>query len=332
MRMYEKMILVVGGAGYIGSHMVKALLDHGARVVTLDDLSRGNSDLLPGGEFRKGDLGNLQILEDIFSQNNVDAVMHFAAHSIVPESMKYPLKYYENNVAKTIILLQAMAQHGIKYFIFSSSAAVYGEPSTVPIKETHACQPINPYGMGKRMIEQVLKDSDATYGLKYVSLRYFNAAGADNSGMIGERHSPETHLIPLVLKAALGEIDQIKIFGTDYPTPDGTCIRDYIHVSDLIQAHLLALEMLLGGGESAVYNLGNCRGYSVRDVINTGQLVTGRHIPIVEGERRPGDPAVLVANSDKIRSELGWEPMYGDLEDMVRTAWIWHQYDGKRRK
>ena len=231
------------------------------------------SDLLPGGEFRKGDLGNLQILEDIFSQNNVDAVMHFAAHSIVPESMKYPLKYYENNVAKTIRLLQAMAHHGIKYFIFSSSAAVYGEPSEVPIKEAHACQPTNPYGMGKWMIEQVLKDSDATYGLKYVSLRYFNAAGADNSGMIGERHSPETHLIPLVLKAALGEIDQIKIFGTDYPTPDGTCIRDYIHVSDLIQAHLLALEMLLGGGESAVYNLGNCRGYSVRDVINTGQLV-----------------------------------------------------------
>ena len=325
-------ILVVGGAGYIGSHMVKALFDHGARVLTLDNLSRGNSDLLPGGEFRNGDLGDVALLNDIFSNNEINAVMHFAAHSIVPESMRYPLEYYENNVAKTVRLVRTMVDHGVKYFIFSSSAAVYGEPSEVPIKEEHACQPTNPYGMTKWMIEQVLKDCDFAYGLKYVSLRYFNAAGADHSGIIGERHSPETHLIPLVLKAALGEISQIKIFGTDYPTSDGTCIRDYIHVNDLIQAHLLALGMLIGGGKSTIYNLGNSRGHSVRDVINVAQRITKRDFPVVEEVRRPGDPAVLIANSDRIRKELGWEPMYEDLENIIRTAWTWHQNDAKKGK
>jgi UDP-glucose 4-epimerase len=329
--MKNSSILVVGGAGYIGSHMVKALLDHGAGVLTLDNLSRGNRDLLPGGRLINGDLGDAVLLDEIFSNNNVDAVMHFGAHSIVPESVRYPLEYYENNVAKTIRLLHAMVDHGVKHFIFSSSAAVYGEPVKVPIEEEHLCQPTNPYGATKWMVEQVLKDCDSAYGLKYVSLRYFNAAGADKSGSIGERHYPETHLIPLVLKTALGEIDQIEIYGTDYPTTDGTCIRDYIHVSDLIQAHFLALEMLLDGSESAVYNMGNCRGYSVRDVINTAQSVTGSHIPVVEKGRRPGDPAVLIANSDRIRRELGWKPMYEDLEDIIRTAWIWHQNDAKRR-
>lgn len=330
--MRKNVILVVGGAGYIGSHMVKALLDHGARVLTLDNLSRGNSDLLPGGEFRNGDLGDAALLDDIFSNNNVDAVMHFAAHSIVPESVRNPLEYYENNVAKTIRLLRAMVEHGINHFIFSSSAAVYGEPVKVPIEEEHPCQPSNPYGMSKWMVEQVLKDCDSAYGLKYVSLRYFNAAGADNLGAIGERHNPETHLIPLVLKAALGEINQIKIYGTDYSTLDGTCIRDYIHVSDLIQAHLLALEMLLDGAESAIYNLGNSKGYSVRDVIKVAQRVTKRDIPAVEEGRRPGDPPVLIANSGKIHRELGWNPMYEDLEDIIRTAWIWHQNDEMRGK
>jgi UDP-glucose 4-epimerase len=330
--MYRNVILVVGGAGYIGSHMVKALLDRKVHVLILDNLSRGNSDLLPGGDFINGDLGDVALLDDIFSNNDIGAVMHFAAHSVVPESVRYPLEYYDNNVAKTIRLLRAMVDHGIRYFIFSSSAAVYGEPVKVPIGEEHPCQPSNPYGTSKWMIEQILIDCEAAYGLKYVSLRYFNAAGADSTGTIGERHEPETHLIPLVLKAALGEINQIKIYGADYPTSDGTCIRDYIHVSDLVQAHLLALEMLLDGGESALYNLGNSKGYSVRDVINTGQRVTGRYIPVVEGERRPGDPAVLVANSEKIRRELGWKPIYEDLEAIIRTAWIWHQKDVKNRK
>jgi UDP-glucose 4-epimerase len=326
------MIMVVGGAGYIGSHMVKALLNHGTPVLILDNLSKGNRDLLAGGTFKNGDIGDSALLHDIFSNNDIDAVMHFAAHSIVPESVRYPLEFYENNVAKTATLLRAMVDHGIKYFIFSSSAAVYGEPSEIPIKEEQACQPSNPYGRTKWMIEQVLKDSDSAYGLKYVSLRYFNAAGADASGTIGERHDPETHLIPLTLRAALGEIDQIKIFGVDYPTPDGTCIRDYIHVSDLIEAHLLALEMLLGGSKSTVYNLGNSTGYSVRDVIKVAQRVTKRDIPVVEDGRRPGDPPVLIANSDRIRRELGWKPMYEDLEDIIRTAWIWQQNDRKRRK
>ena len=331
-RSLENMTLVLGGAGYIGTHMVKKLLEHKVTVLTLDNLSRGNRDLLPGGTFEKGDLGNAALLDDIFSNNNIHAVMHFAAHSIVPQSIRHPLEYYENNVAKTIRLLHAMVDHGIKYFIFSSSAAVYGEPSEIPIKEGHACQPSNPYGTSKWMVEQVLKDCEATYGLKYVSLRYFYAAGADSSGTIGEHHSPETHLIPSILKVALGERSELKVFGTDYPTPDGTCIRDYVHVSDLIQAHLLALEMLLDGGESNTYNLGNSNGYSVRDVIKVAQRVVNRDIPVAEEGRRAGDPPVLVANSDKIRRELNWRPMYEDLERIIRTAWNWHQNDAARRR
>ena len=320
----KKNILVVGGAGYIGSHMVKDLLKAGYGVITLDDLSTGHRDLLPGGLFFEGDLGDAILLDKIFSNHPITAVMHFAAFSLVGESVKNPLNYYRNNIARTIELLAAMVRNNVKFFIFSSSAAVYGEPVEIPIKEDHVCNPTNPYGATKVAVEKLLNDCDNAYGLKSVSLRYFNAAGADESSEIGERHDPETHLIPLILKAAKGEREDIKIFGTDYPTHDGTCIRDYIHVSDLAQAHLLALEALLSGKESAIYNLGNSRGYSVREVVELVGKVTGKNIRTVEVERRPGDPAELVAASDKIRQELGWKPKYEDLMTIITTAWNWH--------
>jgi len=325
-------IMVVGGAGYIGSHMVKDLLQANYNVITLDNLSTGHRDLLLGGKLIEGDLGDTTLLNRIFSDHRIDVVMHFAAYSIVGESVKNPVEYYRNNVAKTIELLDAMVQHNVKRFIFSSSAAVYGEPIEVPIKEEHPSRPTNPYGATKVAIEQMLSDFDSAYGLKYVSLRYFNAAGADASGKIGERHNPETHLIPLILKVTMGERNSIKIFGTDYPTRDGTCIRDYIHVSDLTQAHLLAVEKLMAGGESAIYNLGNNRGYSVREMIDIAAKVTGKQIPIIEDGRRSGDPAVLIANSDKIRKELGWQPRFEDLETILRTAWLWHQNEANHTK
>jgi len=323
--MKEKKILVVGGAGYIGSHMVKELQRSGYRVVTLDNLSNGHRDLLPGGTFIQGNCGDSDLLDKLFSEHQIDAVMHFAAYALVGESMENPMAYYRNNLAETMELINAMVRHRIMRFIFSSTAAVYGEPSEVPITENHPCNPTNPYGATKIAAERMLQDCDAAYGLKYINLRYFNAAGADESGEIGERHDPETHLIPLTLKVAAGELGSIKIFGTDYPTEDGTCIRDYIHVIDLAQAHLLALKALLAGGESTVYNLGNSSGYSVREVIEVAREVTGRSIPAVETDMRPGDPAVLVASSDKIRKELGWKPVYEDLKTIIRTAWVWHQ-------
>jgi len=318
-------ILVVGGAGYIGSHMVKDLLSEGYEVVTIDNLSTGYRELLPGGQFFEGDLGDTKLLDKVFSKHQISGVMHFAAFSLVGESVKNPLNYYRNNIAKTIELLTAMIRNNVKFFIFSSSAAVYGEPVEIPIKEDHVCHPTNPYGATKVAVEHLLKDCDNAYGLKSVSLRYFNAAGADESSEIGERHDPETHLIPLILKTAKGEREDIKIYGTDYPTPDGTCIRDYIHVSDLAQAHLLALEALLSGKESAVYNLGNSKGYSVREVIELAGKVTGKIIRTVEVERRPGDPAELVADSEKIRQVFGWKPKYEDLETIITTAWNWHK-------
>ena len=320
----KKNILVVGGAGYIGSHMVKDLLKAGYEVVTMDNLSTGHRELLPGGIFYEGNLGDGKLLDIIFSEYQISAVMHFAAFSLVGESMQNPLAYYRNNIAGTIDLLAAMVRHNVKYFIFSSSAAVYGEPVEIPIKEDHPCNPTNPYGATKVAVEQLLNDCDYAYGLKSVSLRYFNAAGADESGEIGELHEPETHLIPLVLKAASGEQKNIKIFGTDYPTHDGTCIRDYVHVSDLAQAHLLALEALLSGEGGSVYNLGNSKGYSVRQVIELAGKISGKTIRTVEVERRPGDPAELVAASDKIRQDLGWKPEYEDLETIITTAWNWH--------
>jgi len=320
----KRNILVVGGAGYIGSHMVKDLLRAGYEVVIMDNLSTGHRELLPGGIFFEGNLGDGKFLDRIFSQHQISAVMHFAAFSLVGHSMQDPLAYYRNNIAGTIELLAAMVRHNVKYFIFSSSAAVYGEPVEIPIKEDHTCNPTNPYGATKVAVEKLLNDCAYAYGLKSVSLRYFNAAGADESGEIGELHEPETHLIPLVLKVASGEEKNIKIFGTDYPTYDGTCIRDYIHVNDLAQAHLLALEALLSGKESSVYNLGNSKGYSVREVIELSEKITEKTIRTVEVERRPGDPAELIAGSDKIREELGWKPGYEDLETIITTAWKWH--------
>jgi len=327
--MQNTKILVVGGAGYIGSHMVKDLLEEGYQVVTLDNLSTGHRDLLPGGEFVEGGLEDSGLLDDLFSSHHIAAVMHFAAFSLVGESMEKPLKYYHNNMTATTQLLSSMVRHGVKRFIFSSTAAVYGEPQVIPITEDHSCSPTNPYGASKIAVERMLQDCDAAYGLKSISLRYFNAAGADESGQIGERHTYETHLIPLILKVATGERKDIKIFGTDYPTPDGTCVRGYIHVSDLAQAHLLALEDLLADGASAVYNLGNSKGYSVREVIELARKVTGHPIPAVEGDKRPGDPATLIAGSEKIKKILGWKPKYEDLETILRTAWTWHQKEAK---
>ncbi len=323
--MKNEKVLVVGGAGYIGSHMVKDLLDEGYGVVTLDDLSTGHRELVPGGEFIEGRLGDQVLLEKLFSTHKISAVMHFAAFSLVGESVEKPLKYYRNNMAATAELLDSMIRHNVKRFIFSSTAAVYGEPVEIPITESHPCNPTNPYGASKIAVERMLKDCDSAYGLKYISLRYFNASGADESGKIGERHYNETHLIPLILEVATGRRENIKIFGANYPTPDGTCIRDYIHVSDLTRAHLLALKALLSGGDSAVYNLGNNRGYSVREVIELARKVTGKPIPAIEADKRPGDPAVLIASSDKIKKALGWKPEYEDLETIIKTAWVWHQ-------
>jgi len=330
--MNKKQILVVGGAGYIGSHMVKELLLSDYNVITIDDLSTGHRELLRGGIFIQGNFGDNALLDEIFTEHQIDAVMHFAAYALVGESVEIPLIYYRNNLVETVNLLDSMVRHNVKRFIFSSTAAVYGEPDEVPIKEDHPCSPTNPYGATKIAVERMLQDCDSAYDLKYVSLRYFNAAGADESGEIGERHHPETHLIPLTLKVATGELNNIKIFGTNYPTPDGTCIRDYIHVSDLAQAHLLALKALMDGGQSAVYNLGNSKGSSVREVIEVSRKVTGLPIPSIETDMRSGDPAVLVASSDKIINELGWKPRYEDLETIIKTSWVWHQKEATRNR
>lgn len=317
-------ILVIGGAGYIGAHMVRHLLRSGYAVVILDNLSTGSRRLVQGGDLVIGSLGDRDLLEGLFSAHAFDAVMHFAAFSQVGESVQQPLKYYRNNLAETMVLLEVMLRYAVKRFIFSSTAAVYGEPQAIPIVEGHPCRPTNPYGNTKLAVERMLADCDAAYGLKYTALRYFNAAGADESAEIGELHDPETHLIPLVLRAAAGRIEQIQVYGTDYPTRDGTCIRDYVHVSDLARAHLLALERLMAGGESAVYNLGSSSGYSVNEVIAQAEKVTGKPIPVKAAARRAGDPAVLIAGSAKIKQELGWQPVYEELEPILRTAWRWH--------
>jgi UDP-glucose 4-epimerase len=331
--MADKTILVVGGAGYIGSHMVLDLLQADHEVVVLDNLSRGHRDLVPGGTFIQGDLGDAAQLDRIFGQHRISAVMHFAAFSLVGESVSKPLDYYRNNVANTVELLDAMARHRIQNFIFSSTAAVYGDPREAqPLREDDLCAPTNPYGATKLAVERMLADNAAASDFRYVSLRYFNAAGADPSGAIGERHEPETHLIPLVLQVATGERAAIKIFGTDYPTPDGTCIRDYVHVNDLAQAHLLALRHLMTGGRSAVYNLGNSKGHSVREVIELARAVTGHEIPTVPADRRAGDPAMLVADSGKIRKELGWKPRFESLRTIIETAWAWHSKESRRKK
>jgi len=318
-----KTVLVVGGAGYIGSHMVWLLGQKGVETVTLDNLSSGHRDAVRHGQFVHGDIADRLILDKVFREHRFDAVMHFASFIQVGESMQDPAKYYQNNVVNTLNLLNAMRSHGVDKFIFSSTAAIFGEPEYTPIDEAHPKRPINPYGWSKLMVEQALADYDRAYGLKSVCLRYFNAAGAHPGGLLGERHDPETHLIPLVLQAASGRRPHITVFGRDYDTPDGTCIRDYIHILDLAEAHWLALQHLQSAGESSAFNLGNGNGYSVESVIQAAKRVTGKAIPVQEGQRREGDPARLVANADKIKRQLGWQPAYASLEAIVEHAWHW---------
>ncbi len=321
-------VLVVGGAGYIGSHMGSLLAEAGHEVVTLDNLSNGYRDAVLQGEFVEADLADKVALDRILGGAGFDAVMHFASFIQVGESVVEPAKYYENNVSNTLNLLNAMVKHGVRNFIFSSTAAIFGEPAYTPIDEAHPAEPINPYGRSKYFVEQILQDYEGAYGLKSVCLRYFNAAGAHPEGILGERHMPETHLIPLILQAASGRRDSISVFGRDYPTPDGTCVRDYIHVMDLCDAHLLALEKLLATGKSAQYNLGNGNGFSVKQVIDSAARVTGRQIRVIYAARREGDPAVLVADSRSAMDELGWNPRFADLDSIVEHAWAWEQKSG----
>jgi UDP-glucose 4-epimerase len=325
-------ILVVGGAGYIGSHMVKHLYQLGCQVVTLDNLSSGHREAVIAGEFINGDIANSILIDNIFTNHKIDAVMHFASFIQVGESVLDPLKYYLNNVSGTLNLLNSMIIAGISRFIFSSTAAIFGVPVYVPIDESHSKKPINPYGKTKLIIEDALVDFELAYGLKSICLRYFNAAGADPAGLLGERHDPETHLIPLVLQVASGRRPHISVFGRDYETPDGTCIRDYIHVSDLCEAHWLALQMLLKGGGSNFYNLGNSKGFSVQEVIDTARRITGKPIPIVYATKRVGDPARLIADSSFARTNLGWAPKYASLETIIEHAWQWEQrtFDDKK--
>ncbi|BDZ67733.1 UDP-glucose 4-epimerase GalE [Methanobacterium ferruginis] len=321
------MILVTGGAGYIGSHANKELNSAGYETVVLDNMSYGHEDFLKWGVLEKVDLADLESLRNVFQKYKIDAVMHFAAFTYVGESVEDPQKYYLNNLRNTLNLLQVMNEFKVRKLVFSSTCATYGNPQEIPITETHPQNPISPYGKGKFMVEKVLEDYSAAYGLCYVSLRYFNAAGADPEGDIGERHNPETHLIPLILDAAMGKREDIKIFGTDYPTPDGTCIRDYIHVTDLADAHIKALKYLENGGKSEVFNLGNGNGFSVREVIEEARKVTGKKIKATETVRRPGDPPILVGSSDKARKILKWKPKYDDLSQIISTAWEWHKKD-----
>jgi UDP-glucose 4-epimerase len=318
-------VLVCGGAGYIGSHMVAALLEKGIEVVVLDNFQKGHKDALLGGKLYEGDLRDRAVLDRVFTENNIDSVIDFAADSLVGESVTEPLKYFENNVGGTLSLLRAMADYKVKYIVFSSTAATYGEPENVPILESDKTFPTNPYGESKLAVEKVLKWCDNAYGIKYTALRYFNASGAHESGKIGEDHKPESHLIPLILEAALGKREKITVFGDDYNTPDGTCVRDYIHVMDLAEAHLLALDRLKAGGESRIYNLGNGKGFSVKEVIDVARKVTGVDIKAEVASRRAGDPAVLVASSQKATEELGWSPKYNSLDTIIETAWNWHK-------
>ena len=321
-------ILVTGGAGYIGSHAVLALQQAGYEVIILDNLVYGHSDLVETVLRTKlivGDTRDSNLLKQIFSNYEIDAVMHFAAYAYVGESVTKPEKYYQNNVFGTLNLLEAMLEAGVNKFVFSSTCATYGIPTTVPIKEEQLQNPINPYGMTKLIVERILQDFSDAHDFCSVCLRYFNAAGADPQGMLGEDHNPETHLIPLVLQTALGQRESISIFGTDYDTPDGTCIRDYIHVSDLAQAHILALKYLLDNGKTDVFNLGNGNGFSVQQVIETARKVTGRAIKALECDRRIGDPPVLVGSGEKARKILKWQPQYSSLEDILTHAWQWHQ-------
>jgi UDP-glucose-4-epimerase GalE len=317
-------ILVTGGAGYIGSHAVRLFLARGHDVSVYDNLSLGHRAAVPAERLLVGDLAETQRLDQILVEKRIEAVVHFAAFTYVGDSVKNPGKYYQNNLVNTLNLLECLRRHRIDRFVLSSTAATYGIPQQVPITEDEPQSPINPYGQGKLAVEHALADYARAYQWSYAALRYFNAAGASPDGSIGEDHDPETHLIPLVIQAAMGRKPCIEIFGTDYPTPDGTCIRDYIHVDDLAEAHLLSLERLEPGNEFK-YNLGIGKGYSVREVIRAVEQVTGKSVPVKEGPRREGDPAILVASSDRIQRELGWKPRYPELKPIVETAWNWHK-------
>ncbi|CAN5884920.1 UDP-glucose 4-epimerase GalE [soil metagenome] len=318
-------LLVTGGAGYIGSHTVKHLLAHHERIVVLDNLVFGHQEALPLDRvtFIQGDMSDAALMDKLFAEHQPEAVLHFAAFAFVGESVENPLKYYRNNLAAPLTVLEAMQKHGTRRFIFSSTCATYGNPVSIPMDETHPQAPVNPYGDSKFMLERVLKDCDRAFGLKSVFLRYFNASGCDLAGEIGEDHAPETHLIPRVLMAATGEIESLTVFGTDYPTPDGTCIRDYIHVEDLARAHALALDYLRKGGDSVAVNLGTGRGFSVKEVIATAEAVTGKTILVSYGPRRAGDPPELVANPAKAKAVLGWEAELKEPRQHIESAWKW---------
>jgi UDP-glucose 4-epimerase len=319
------MILVTGGAGYIGSHLNKMLNKEKIDTLVLDNLSRGHEDLVKWGHFIRADLADKNMLIKIMNNYKIEGVMHFAAYACVGESVESPALYYRNNYVNTLNLLDAMAESGVNNIVFSSTCATYGEPIEIPITEDHPQNPVNPYGRAKLMVEQTLRDYDRAYGIKSVCLRYFNAAGCDPDKETGERHDPETHLIPLVLAAAAQRLEKVTIFGNDYPTPDGTCIRDYIHVNDLARAHILSLDFLNEKKESICLNLGNNKGFSVREIIEKARHVTGRNIISTDSKRRPGDPARLVGSAQKARDILAWKPEFDDLETIIRTAWEWHK-------
>lgn len=320
-----KTILVAGGAGYIGSHTVKYLLKNDYKVVVLDNLVYGHKEAVLTPNFEQIDLEDKEALDKLFKKYQIDAVIHFAAYTYVGESVTSPKKYYRNNVVNTINLLDAMVENNVKNIVFSSTCATYGNPQYTPIDEKHPQSPINPYGKTKLMMEQIMADYETAYGLKYVALRYFNAAGCDVDGELGESHDPETHLIPLVLKAIKGEIPKISVFGTDYDTPDGTCIRDYIHVEDLADAHMLAVETLFKENNSQCINLGTGIGTSVKEIIKAAEEVTAQKVPLEYGDRRVGDPAKLYAANEKAKNVLGWNPKYTEIKDIIKTAWIWEQ-------
>ena len=320
-----KTVLVAGGAGYIGSHTVKYLLKNNYKVVVVDNLVYGHKEAVLTENFEQIDLADKKALDSVFKKYKIDAVIHFAAYTYVGESVSEPKKYYHNNVVNTLNLLDTMIENDVKNIVFSSTCATYGNPQYTPIDEKHLQSPINPYGKTKLMMEQIMEDYDRAYGLKYVALRYFNAAGCDAEGQLGESHDPETHIIPLVLKAIKGEIPKLTVFGTDYETQDGTCIRDYIHVEDLAYAHMLAVEKLFNDKKSDCINLGTGIGTSVKEIIDAAKQVTGLDVPVVYGERREGDPAKLYAANEKAKSVLGWNPKYTEIGDIIKTAWLWEQ-------
>lgn len=320
-------VLVLGGAGYIGSHTVYELIENGAEVVIIDNLETGFAEAVhPEAVFYQGDLRDRNFLDTVLEkEKDIDAVIHFAANSQVGESMTNPLKYYDNNLCGTKTLLEALVAHGIDKIVFSSTAATYGEPECIPIQEGDKTEPTNAYGETKLSMEKMFKWVEKAHGMRYVSLRYFNACGAHKSGEIGEAHNPETHLIPLILQVPLGKREHIAVFGTDYPTKDGTCIRDYIHVTDLAEAHILAVKYLMAGNKSDIFNLGNGVGFTVREVIDMAEKVTGESIKAVETDRRAGDPAVLIASSEKAKNILGWNPKHDSLHEIIKSAWKWHK-------